>query len=285
MSGMSGICVTKPQTPTGLIATGGAGQIVLSWTSTPGAAGYDVAISSDGGSTWGSPINVLTASYTDAAAISNAQASTGQVYYRIRANNSAGSSAFTDGTAHASPWIAETTFPQTNGTNLSGASLEVGGTWSVLSGAWSTTTGSYATQTAATDPSYLTTNTGSADVTVTATINDHSAAQTLGICVRMSDNNNGWLADLGSGTNNFQLFEVVSNVYTFRARTTATISNDTDYPLVVTAAGSTISVNFNNGAATLSYGSATSNQTVTKHGLKAGTTNIKKFKNFRVTSP
>ena len=85
---------TAPATPTALAAFGGVGGAYVQWATTPFATSYDVESSPDN-STWTTISSAQPGtSYSD---------STGNVYYRVRATNAHGSSAYTAGVAAGSP--------------------------------------------------------------------------------------------------------------------------------------------------------------------------------------
>ncbi|MFN2549598.1 MAG: fibronectin type III domain-containing protein [Myxococcales bacterium] len=71
-----------PPAPTGLTATGGAGQIALSWTAVTGATSYNV-LRGDGSGTEGPldpPVSTTTTSYVDTAVVAGAT-----YFYRVQA--------------------------------------------------------------------------------------------------------------------------------------------------------------------------------------------------------
>lgn len=288
-----GCAARAPVAPTGLAAAGGTGQIVLTWTNPGGITSWDVEISSDGGSTWGSPINVLVATYTDASATSNVQASTGQVYYRIRANNAGGSSPFTDGTAHASPWVYETVFPQSNGTDLNAVSLEVGSNKWVESVGTFQSNGSGAARCATigtfpgANSGVLTLDCQSFNYTLTCKLNFQSTASDMGILVRYADSSNWVLVWLQKSNSTFQIYETVAGVTTSRDSIAYTYSSLTaDYTVSISMDGEIINASINGGSRGLVYNAITnSNGTGWQSsviGFRAAAVN-QLFKNFSLT--
>ncbi len=82
--------LTLPATPTNLTGSGTtAGQVTLSWTTVPSATSYSIERSPDG-STWSALGTSLSAAYTDTGLPLGTH-----FYYRVKATNASGSSAFT----------------------------------------------------------------------------------------------------------------------------------------------------------------------------------------------
>ena len=87
-----------PETPTGLAAFGGVGGAYVQWVTVPFATSYDVQSSSDNVSWVDLSLSQPGTSFSD---------SVGAKYYRVRATNGSGSSAYTSGAA-AGPPLANT---------------------------------------------------------------------------------------------------------------------------------------------------------------------------------
>jgi fibronectin type 3 domain-containing protein len=80
---------TSPATPTGLSATGGNGQVSLSWNASTGATGYDVKRSSTSGGPYSTAVASPTATtYTDSSVTNGTS-----YYYVVSAVNTVGQSA------------------------------------------------------------------------------------------------------------------------------------------------------------------------------------------------
>ena len=113
----------KPATPTGVTATAGNAQVVVSWTAVSGATGYSVYRN---GTLVGSP---TTATYTDTG-LTNGTAYT----YTITANNTGGSSAASTGVT-ATPQVPAPGVP--TGLAATAGVGQVTVTWTAVSGATS----------------------------------------------------------------------------------------------------------------------------------------------------
>jgi len=161
-------------------------------------------------------------------------------------------------------------FGNTDGTNIDGKALDIGGTWNVISGTWQTQGGRARKTNAVGQVQYVRANAGRADCTARAKLPlPASGSWTLGLALRGSDVNNVWYALLGaSGVQKVDLVERNAGTETVRASATAssTLANNGTYTLSAACAGSTITL-FLDGVQQLSYASATLNQTVTWFGL------------------
>jgi fibronectin type 3 domain-containing protein len=82
---------TVPSAPTGLVATGGAGQITLSWAATAKATTYNVLRSSTGGS--GYVASTGSTGLTSTGFVDSGLAAGATYYYVVEAVNAAGTSA------------------------------------------------------------------------------------------------------------------------------------------------------------------------------------------------
>lgn len=156
-------------------------------------------------------------------------------------------------------------FTGADGTNLSGRALDVGGVnWTVGSGAWDIN-GNRARRHTANAEAHIWADAGRSNVTVSATLNRGGSASGIGILLRMQDDTNGWLADLGGGE--LAIYEINAAVFTKRASSSYSNDNGTDHVLVAAANGTGISANANGGHA-INY-TSTFQQATTKHGMKA----------------
>lgn len=84
-----GCGTSPPPAPTGLTATGGVGEVSLSWSASSGATSYDVYRSTSAGGEGSTPIatGIGSASYTDTTVIGNKT-----YYYEVTAVNAGGQS-------------------------------------------------------------------------------------------------------------------------------------------------------------------------------------------------
>lgn len=132
--------------PTSVTATGGAGQVTVSWPAVSGATSYNIYWSTTSGVTTstGTPITGVTSPY-----IHTARASSTTYYYIVTAVNSAGESAAStqaSATTNAAPPTPTVTAAPTGVTATPGTK-QVTLSWSAVSGAtsyniyWATTSG------------------------------------------------------------------------------------------------------------------------------------------------
>jgi hypothetical protein len=105
----------------------------------------------------------------------------------------------------------------------------------------------------------------------------------FGLVGRLTDANNYWLLML-DGNGNWVIYEKSGGSFTSRASTTLTVSSGT-FTLQGVYSGATITATVN-GAHSINYSSATSNQTATKFGLRSVNSSgaHEKFDDFQVTS-
>lgn len=169
---------------------------------------------------------------------------------------------FTDpnGTAITAHTIAPTNIPATSWTNL-------GGAWTIQDNA-------------ARPPSDSTVicESGKANVTISAKF---TALNWAGIALRVSAALTGWFIRPADTDNKLTIYEGDGvSFYTKRAEQTLDITDG--ITVTVAANGSTITVTSDQGHS-LSYASATRNQTVTTHGLH-GMSDTERIDNFKVTT-
>lgn len=173
------------------------------------------------------------------------------------------------------------TFTDANGTALAAHVMDVGPGWTAVNG---TATIQNNKAQAATGNAHYTSDSGKSDVTVAGVLNlPAGAGANDGLVARGSDGNNYWRLTINAGASMFKLTEVVAGALADRASTSVTVTTGTDYTLSLQCSGQTMTGTLNGGNS-ISYGSAASNQTVTKHGIRspdAGTTTD----NFLVTNP
>jgi len=156
---------TAPAAPTGLTATGGAGQVSLSWSAVTGATSYNVYYSATTG--------VTTANGTKIAAATNSYVQTGLTaattyYYIVTAVNSAGESTASAQasatTSSSSPTPVPTAPAAPTAVTATGGANQVSLSWPAVTGAtsynvyYSTTSGvttANGTKVSATTNSYV----------------------------------------------------------------------------------------------------------------------------------
>lgn len=157
-------------------------------------------------------------------------------------------------------------FTGADGTNINAHTPDVG------SGSWVNLTSNFTIQTnraapnAAASLSYF--DIGVSDFTASVIINRGSlAAQRL--VIRLTDASNYWCVTFAGNSTTYSITERVAGTDTVRA-TDATISAATggDHTLTITCSGAAISATFDGGHG-ISYGSAATNVTATKVGIKS----------------
>lgn len=278
--------VVAPGVPTGLTPTGGTGSIALAWNAVSGATSYNVAISSDGGSTYGAPINVGTNAYTDSTASAHFLATTGLVFYKVQAQNSAGTSAFTSAVS-ASPWAFYDNFTAPDGTLLSVHPLVIGpSSWTMSGTATFTILGNAAfstTDNAGGNVAYI--NTGANDCTVYIKLpTAPTGPGYCGIAIRFQDVNNRYALIVNHGDAHWYLSQLVAGVGgNVEAVAGGPVQNGDI--LSVNCSGNNITA-FVNGTQVYQYTSATQFHTVNNFGLFQNSHDTSgSFDDFRVTIP
>lgn len=110
---------------------------------------------------------------------------------------------------------------------------------------------------------------GAADVFISMQVTPSNlTAGRQGIAIRNSAPGSGWRATIKS-----TIFELIEDSVTVRASAAVSLSTGITYTITVTANGQTITCQLD-GANEINYGSATSNQTTTKHGMDWGAANL-----------
>jgi hypothetical protein len=180
-------------------------------------------------------------------------------------------------------------FTDANGTNLTAHAIAPTNTpaasWATVTGTGFTVQGNKAQPGGANTVDAA--DAGQANVTVSADLVFSNISTTDGgLAVRLTDASNCWFPNLTAPAGNVELYENASGTVTLRAQQAFTFANSTTYTLAAALSGSTITVSVN-GTQQLSYGSATSNQTATKHGPHCGGSGgtALTFDNFQVTQP
>lgn len=123
-----------------------------------------------------------------------------------------------------------------------------------------------------------------ADVTISGDVTIIANASRQGLALRESNSTNFWKVCVRQTSNLFELVEFNANTNTVRASTSVTLTAGVSYALAAVAAGASISATLD-GANGISYGSATFNQTATRHGIFSGTALGVQWDNFQVTHP
>ncbi|HEV3446255.1 MAG TPA: hypothetical protein VG099_16550 [Gemmataceae bacterium] len=173
------------------------------------------------------------------------------------------------------------TFTDTNGTNLTAHTPDI-----KVSTGWVANTGTITIQNNQANSTqnfpYYSIETGQSNVTIQAIVTPAGSAA-CGLSGRVSNATNSWDIDIQviGGNVTLTIQEQAAGVFTVRATTTFT---DPGAPRTVQGvfSGANVSATVNGGNQ-IAYGSASSNQTVTKHGINMGTGwNID---NYQVTNP
>lgn len=160
----------------------------------------------------------------------------------------------------ASHTIAPTNIPATAWTVRAG-------TWQIQSNRGTTTTGAA--------NGHATLNSGVGDVVITAkVVNNGSAGQAndSGIVVRWGSTNAFFRISINAADDVIRIVERAGGSNTVVATTSVTIATGTEYTIVVTCSGSTISATLD-GANAVSYALATANQASGIHGIYARVSN------------
>ena len=123
--------VPAPSAPTGLTATAGNAQVMLSWTASAGAASYNVKRSTTNGSGYQTVGSPTTTSYTNTSL-----ANSTTYYYVVTAVNSSGESGNSN-QASATPAAAPQPPPAPTGLSATAGNAQVSLAWNASTGATS----------------------------------------------------------------------------------------------------------------------------------------------------
>jgi hypothetical protein len=178
--------------------------------------------------------------------------------------------------------LLKDSFVDTNGTGLASHTMDVGPGWTVNDGGWTIQGNKAAVQTVSGYGTAVS-QSGQSNVTGNVTVN-LSANSRMGFAARVSDDSDFWRVVVSVNAGALEILEVVSGVQTVRASSSLTISQGVNYALQAQFAGQTVTATVNGGNQ-ISYNSAASNQSVTKHGLTAGANSNGTASNFQVTNP
>ncbi len=174
-------------------------------------------------------------------------------------------------------------FTDTNGTAIASHTMDTGAGWTLNSGSGVTIQSNKASWNGT--QAYITADAGQADVTQTALVKNLTANSQRGLIGRFTDTSNLWVVGFNdqTTTNNWTITEIASGTSTNRATGSVTLTQGVEQTVAVTYSGSTITATVNGGNQ-ISYGSATSNQTATRFGVRLAT-NLSTADDFQVTHP
>jgi hypothetical protein len=180
--------------------------------------------------------------------------------------------------------VLQDNFVDTNGTSLAAHTMNVGPGWTISSGTW--TIQSNAAENTAGTSTIVTSDSGQSNVTISATVTiPTSATGSYGLAARYTDTSNQWRIGVTLGSSgNFTITEDAAGTVTTRATGSVTINANTAYTVQAVMSGTTITATVNGGNQ-ISYGSASSNQSATKHGLRSGGSVYSIYGSFLVTNP
>lgn len=108
---------------------------------------------------------------------------------------------------------------------------------------------------------------GLSDVVVEAKLVLVPSGESHGIVLRFSDANNFWYAHLRNGSDDIRILERVGGSWATRASASVTVDRVSTYQLIAVADAQTITA-YVDGGNRITYGSATSNETATSHGIR-----------------
>lgn len=156
-----------------------------------------------------------------------------------------------------------------------------GNNWAVIGGtaAWAVQ-GNQAAASGGGVENWLAVDSGIADATVSADITVIASGEVQGISLRIADSTHHWLLYWTSGNVVYLVERDVGA--TVRASGALVLTGGTTHEFKAVLLGTTIT-GYVDGVQILTYGSATSGQTNTKHGLYAGTISTVRWDNFKVT--
>jgi len=179
-------------------------------------------------------------------------------------------------------------FSDANGTNLHGKALDFGGVnWAVINNTMAVQGGRAVAGSGNNNAAIA--EAGAADVEITANVHFATIAGSdyVGLTMRATSEPNRWLAILETSTPTATIYEVNGGAYTVRGQTAFNAVNDTTYALRLTAVGTSLAL-YVNSTLLPTYGSASFNQTATKHGIHVSQTSgigTHWADDFQVTEP
>jgi len=171
--------------------------------------------------------------------------------------------------------LLQDSFTGASGASLATHAMDVGPGWTVLGGGVWTIQSNAVRAPSASNSAWVVSESAQSDVVLSVDLLvPNTNAYLGGAALRVADNNNGWFTVIqrdGGGTPYLAIYEVASGTSNKRATVNlpAATTNST-VTLTVTATGSAISAAVSTGQS-VSYTSATSSQTATRHGLFAFT--------------
>jgi hypothetical protein len=177
-------------------------------------------------------------------------------------------------------------FTAVNGTNLSGRAPSPintpGNAYAVAGTATWTIQSNQAIKTGGGSQNLVIVNAGIANATLICDVTVGNSAERQGLAVRATDTNNFWIIGW-SNANTIQIVERTAGVASIRASASLTLTAGTTHEFRAVCNGATITV-YVDGVQQVTYGSATAHQSVTNHGLYAGSTALPAWDNFRITA-
>lgn len=238
----------------------------FTWNAVTGATLYHIQIStvSNFTSTVVDDATLATNSYTPSAL------TVGTLYYwRVAGINANGTQGAWSSTRTFTLYAVYDTFTAADGTNLHNRAPDLApgaNKWVVLDGSYSIQ--SNKALAGAIGGAVIDSGLANCIISVVCTTGNTTGSMLTEIFVRSLDADDGWLVVLNVVSQLFVLFEYVAGVATQRASAAAVLAANTAYTVAITLNGQTISATINGGNQ-ISYGSAASNATVTKHGVRA----------------
>lgn len=179
--------------------------------------------------------------------------------------------------------LLRASFTAADGTAIASCPSEIGPALANVSGTWAIT-GNKAQPTALVGSQALASaDVGAADVALGVTVR-FSVLAYGGAIVRCADVNNFWLVEIVAVSNLISLYEVAATVATLRNSAAFTPGTGVDYRLVVTTVGQTIT-GYIDGVPKVTWTSAATGQTVTKHGIflaSSGAPTVETFDNLAI---
>lgn len=188
------------------------------------------------------------------------------------------------GAAPAGPTVLlRDTFTAPDGTHLTAHTMDVGSGWSLDNGTDPTITGN---QVPGQAYWLASADAGSSDGTVSATITPTTSDSYHGVRCRVGGaaNKTYYMAAVdGNPSDNLWVLLEITNetTYTARAGGPAVVAAGVAHAITLTAAGSTLTATLDGGS-TLTYGSANTNPSSTRWGLRLDGCTVD---NFKVTKP
>jgi hypothetical protein len=180
--------------------------------------------------------------------------------------------------------VLKDNFVDANNTPLQSHTMNVGPGWTIDKGTFQISNNKAQCTATGSSPAGARAHSdaGKSDVTLSVIFNGNiGGGGNGGAVLRYTDENNFWFLNLTNTA--LVLYERSGGTWTQRGISSGTFTNNTDYTLQIVASGANLTATLNSGN-TITYNSATSNQTVTTHGISAGFT-ADTFSSFLATNP